>query len=318
MIAQDQTDDIIMTYHQHDEEQYYNYDDAEETIFQAQVVSDDDSSSHTKVPQVEATLVEPLLSRNKKQTTTTPSRTTTTAPLTVQAIPIGVRPEFCYAQAWLSNKSSSSSSRSNNDAGILFRARSTFGVAVAGLTACSPFRYSNILPDDHIIAVNGLSCADADVARVEKLIAASKDSISIVVHNKEGIPTLVSSSVQKPKQSAKVGITLKNRQGVVRFIKVSKDGLFGQGLLMPQHRCRMINGMPCDAMNARMVGDVIASAADRVTIVSQPPQMSLATSNNNMECYAVTIALYEHRKWWKKIAVGAGVAAAAVMVRSIS
>lgn len=275
-------------------EQWYKQD---VSVYNAGVVSDDssDKESYSNIPEVEATLVhttvqdhggclmgvDPIVTMNLSMQYPTPMSP--------------VRPEFLFASSKVSSLDKS---------GIRLTSRN-FGVVIASLEEGSPFHGSNILPGDRIISVNGIACADADVRRVEKLMSASIDNImSICVHNKHGDPFLVSSSVQKPSPSSKVGVTMKTRMCAIRFSKVSTDGLFAHSLLRPNHRCVKINGVPCHDMNARMAGDLIAQATDRVTIVSKPQNSPFH------DCSAVTIAICDNRKWWQNVSLAAGVAGA--------
>lgn len=271
--------------------------DVEQAIHTAQLLREDFLQDKTdfEIPEVEGTLVTPLA--YEYAAVGGQSQVSDAPPPAVEAFPISMRAEFLYASAILP---------AGGSAGIHLQARSNFGVSIRCFDEDSPLRGSNIHPGDHVIAINNLSCADADLARVEKLIASSTGSISVCVHNLKGDPHLVSSSVQKPNVSAKVGLTMKTREGVVYFNKIYKGGLFGKSLLMPQHRCVVINGVSCNHIDARMVGEIIAEAKDRVTIVSKPQ------TSQSQEAYATTIALYEHQKWWKNVLFGAGVAAGAV------
>jgi predicted metalloprotease with PDZ domain len=271
---------------------------AEEVLWEED--PEDVSTSIKNIPEVQCTLVESLGYGNDLAVNSlaTPTEVKDNAFPSVEAFPLSMRAEFLYASAFLP---------SNGEAGIRFEERTNFGVAIKDFDDFSPLRGSGIRPGDHVIAINCISCAEIkDLSFIQKLISSSKSTISICVHNKHGNPHLVSSSVQKPTASSKVGITMKTKRGTVYINQVYKDGLFAQSLLMPGHRLFAINGNSC-IMDAEAVAQIIASSNERVTIVSKPQMYC-----RQEESYAVTLALCEHKTWWKNVLFGAGVAAGAV------
>ena len=194
------------------------------------------------------------------------------------------RPEFIFASALLEE------GISVENLGITLQRRRKTGTEIGGLSPDSPFVGSNLRPGDHIIAINNWCCARYTLDRVQELIRASKETLSICVHNKHGDPALVSSSIMKPHPASRVGITLKRRYNVIRIKLMSESSLFGNTLLTQRQRLVSINGVACGrGQTARSASDLIGAASKRVTIVSEID-----------ESCAVTIALYERAKWWHK------------------
>ena len=209
--------------------------------------------------------------------------------------PIGTRPEFLFASVLLHEPTTTTTTTSLDDLGLVLENRSRGGVRIAGIMQNSPFRGTYIRPGDHIVAVNNLRCSDLSIARIEELFRASRDTLSICVHNAKGDPQLVSSSVMKPHPTSRVGLTLKRRNDVIRIKELGEHSLFCDTLLTPKQRCLWINGIPCEQLTAHAASDLIGAAKRRVTIVSQI----------QASC-AVTIARYERVAWWRKVAKSAG------------
>ena len=210
------------------------------------------------------------------------------------------RPEFIFASARVSDP--------HRRLGIFLKNRRKGGATIVGLSNDSPFLNCNIQPGDHVVAVNNVLCSGVKASRVVELINSTcKDGIvSICVHNASGDPLSVSCSVQKSHVTTKVGVALQMKRGAVRISRVDKNGLFGNSLLMPHHRCMMINGISCSHMTSKKAAEFIVSLPDRVTIISRP-----------QESYAMTIALCQKIKWWNRFAPRAGLAVRATQTLKV-
>lgn len=206
----------------------------------------------------------------------------------VVRFPSCARPEFIYASVVINDDLSA-----ELDIGIHLESRPTGGVNVASISRTSPLWGSNIAAGDHIVAVNNLYCSNDDIERVTALITASKKRLSLCVHNRQGDPTLVSSSITKPKPTAKVGITLKRKNGIISVKELTDDSLFQDSLITPRQRCVSINGVPCEQLTAHSASELIGAAVDQVIIISEI-----------QEYRAVTIASYGPVAWWRKLAAG--------------
>jgi hypothetical protein len=222
------------------------------------------------------------------------------------------RPAFVFASALVTNTA--------DKFGIFLKNLPTGGAYVARLAASSPFLHCNIAPGDHIVAVNHVLCSHLSAKQVCKLLHASTTSsrqgcgsVSICFHNPSGDPLAVSCSVQKPCPATKVGVFLRSKRGAIRVSRLDMNGLFGNSLLAPHHRCMRINGIACQHMTTRTAGNVIGAATDRVTIVSRPEAN-----------YALPIAFCGSpvTPHWRRSAAllgaGAGAGAAAVCVGVLS
>lgn len=215
-------------------------------------------------------------------------------------LPSFVRPEFIFASALLEGTSV-------DDLGIALQSRPKRGTVLAGFSQDSPFLGSNLQPGDHVVAINNLCCANYSLDRVQDLIGASTTKLSICVHNRNGDPTLVSSSVMKTHPTSKVGIALKRRGDVIRIKLLTENSLFDDTLVTTRQRLVSINGLPCDGgQTAHSASAIIGAASHRVTIVSEIE-----------ESCAVTIALYERTAWWRQVAIGAGCAVVEAVNASI-
>ena len=203
------------------------------------------------------------------------------------------RPEFLYATAIKPCP--------GYPVGLFFKKNDEGVIYISRIADDSLFRNTGIEVGDSVLAINNIRCLGASLKHLLSLIQAADSTISICVRNPEGDPHSFSSSVQKPTKDAKLGISFQMKRGALRVSKVSfKEGLFSQSLLMPDHRCLMINGLPCDTMLSRDAADMVADA-NRVTIVSRPRgDLATVLSIGDVEVGS-----------WGAVALGAGVAAAA-------
>jgi C-terminal processing protease CtpA/Prc len=208
---------------------------------------------------------------------------------TVDSIMCYSRPEYIYASAYIPDRS--------QKIGVIFGNREGGGVYIKRIAESSPFLNCNLQVGDHVMAINNVLCSSIKANRVIALIHSTSkcNMVSICVHNEKGDPETVSCSVQKAHPQAKVGVTLQTRRGAVRVNRVDRDGLFSNSLLMPHHRCMIINGVSCSHMTSKHAADLIKSLSDRVTIVSRP-----------QEYYAMTLAFSKKTKWWRRFSSRAG------------
>lgn len=154
---------------------------------------------------------------------------------------------------------------------------------------------------DRLVAVNGMNCMDAPLKRVAQMIREAESTLNICVWRKEGEPGLMKTSIQKPTNKSKLGISFQMRNDALTVSRVEVDGLFAGSLLMPDHRCFMINDQPCHAMNAYDAAALTAKSS-RVTIVSRA-RGDLAS--------VVAVGENERRRW-SAVAMGAATAAVAL------
>ena len=255
---------------------------------------EDQGGCFSDLPVASATLLDTFISPVDDSEATRPRERLSfdAADPTVDALLSYSRAEFIFASACVSDP--------ERKLGIfLKKRRKGRGAYVARLADDSPFLNCNIKPGDHVVAVNNVLCSGVSANRVVELINATSkgDTVSICVHNPSGDPYSVSCSVQKSRPTSRCGVALQTRRGAVRVSRVDKDGLFGDSLLMPKHRCMMINGISCSHMSSKKAADFIVSLPDRVTIVTRPE-----------ETYAMTIALCQKTKWWNKFSSRAGLA----------
>ena len=277
-----------------DKQSFHARDRSASNVYDAVRYDDgDESGVFSDLPVASATLLDPFSDLIDDSQVGRPRERLSfdAADPTVDALLSYSRPEFIFASASIADP--------ERKLGIFLKNRRKGGATVVRLAKDSPFLGSNIQPGDHVVAVNNVLCSGVSASRVVQLInSTSKDGIvSICVHNATGDPYSVSCSVQKPDPSTRVGVALQMRRGAVRISRVDKNGLFGNSLLMPHHRCMMINGISCNHMSSKKAADFIVSLPDRVTIVSRP-----------QESYAMTIALCQKTKWWNRFASRAGLA----------
>ena len=172
------------------------------------------------------------------------------------------RPEYLFAKACKPSPDAS--------VGIFLTMRNN-ALTISRISADSPFAKSNLRAGDRVVSVNGVSCLRVRSARIAaKLIRAAKCSVSITVRNKGGNPNVVSSCVQKPNPSCRVGITFQSKRGALQLSRVDTDGLLGDSLIVPRHTCLMINGHVTLNATSHDGASIIRDAPDFVTIVSRP------------------------------------------------
>jgi hypothetical protein len=194
--------------------------------------------------------------------------------------------------------------------GLHFRARREGGVYISRIADDSLFCDCNFKVGDLVVAVNNISCMDAKRATpvvkllhkissmpTEKYGSSSQQqdptsslqarTVSICVHNQQGDPRIVSTSIQKPHRLTPVGVYLVNTQrrsgddgggrgsSTLTVTRISADSLFAGSLLLPRQRCRYMNGVPCDHWSAQEAVQFIRDVPNnRVTIISEPPPAS--------------------------------------------
>jgi hypothetical protein len=189
--------------------------------------------------------------------------------------------------------------------GLHFRARDG-GVYISRIADDSLFRDCNFMVGDRVVAVNHISCSDAKKATpVVKLLhktcmpgtdgsgsqqgssSSSSSSleartVSICVHNQQGDPRTISTSIQKPDRLTPLGIHLVNKRrsgdetgagssSSLKVTRIDANSLFANSLLLPRQRCLYMNGMPCNHWSAQEAADFIRAVPDRVTIISEQP-----------------------------------------------
>jgi hypothetical protein len=237
------------------------------------------------VPTAYAELSEPLL--QSPETSLMHNYTLHIA--TADAQPVGYnRPEFIFAKIIKPSISASCG---------LFLKCSKGAVIISRISEKGLFSKSNVRPGDRVISVNGIFCLTAH--KVAALIHAAPTFVSIVLHNREGDPRLVSTSIPKPTRGTKVGVTLKNYRGAIHAGRVNTAGLFAESLLTSGQRCITINDVNCSLLRATDAANVVANAEDIVTIVSEPRQewaMVLSCGNEQQK---------HKRSWWRRSTIAA-------------
>jgi predicted metalloprotease with PDZ domain len=205
---------------------------------------------------------------------------------TADAQPVGYnRPEFIFAKVIKPSIHASCG---------LFLKCSKGTVIISRISEKGLFSKSNLRPGDRVISVNGISCRTA--VKFAALIHAAPTFVAIVLHNREGDPRLVSTSIPKPTRGTKVGVSLKNYRGAIHVGRVDTSGLFAESLLTPGQRCITINDVNCSLLRATDAANVVANAEDIVTIVSEPRQewaMVLSCGNE------------QQKSWWRRSAIAA-------------
>ena len=201
-----------------------------------------------------------------------------------------IRPEFLFATAIKPTPDS--------PIGLTFKKKAG-GVYISRVDHCGLFHKCGFQEGDRVVAVNNVNCIEAPLRIIRDMVEGSDSTISFCVRNKYGDPHSVLTSVQKPSRESKLGICFRMKRGALTVSKVHAKGLFSNSLLMPDHRCFMINGQPCDNLGSQAAADLTA-AADRVTIISRARgDLAIVLSVDEMRC-------------WSTVAIGAGVAAAAL------
>jgi hypothetical protein len=245
------------------------------------------------VPTAYAELSEPLL--QSPETSNLHNYTLHIA--TADAQPVGYnRPEFIFAKILKPSV--------NASCGLFLKCTSKGAVIISRISEKGLFSKSNVRPGDRVISVNGISCLTAH--KVAALIHAAPTFVSIVLHNRDGDPRLVSTSIPKPTRGTKVGVTLKNYRGAIHVGRVNIAGLFAESLLTPGQRCITINDVNCSLLRATDAANVVANAEDIVTIVSEPRQewgMVLSCCDNE-QCQNQNKSKRKG-SWWQRSAIAA-------------
>jgi len=128
-------------------------------------------------------------------------------------------------------------------------------------------------PGDIVLSVNGSSTAGLDATQIAALLRDSHDTVSLTVHNPQGDPRTVASTVQKPTPDCRIGISLRsNLAGTkLKVGRVLPDSLFADSLLVAGHRCLEINGHDCQCMLAAGAADCLRQGGSLITILSRAP-----------------------------------------------
>jgi hypothetical protein len=245
--------------------------------------SSTDNADVKDVPSAYAELSEPLLQSPEASL----MHNYTLHIATADAQPVGYnRPEFIFAKVIKPSIGASCGLFLKGNEGRVYISR----ISEKGL-----FSKSNVRPGDRVISVNGISCLTAH--KVAALIHAAPTFVSIVLHNREGDPRLVSTSIPKPTRGTKVGFSLRNYRGAIHVGRVDTTGLFAGSLLTPGQRCITINDVNCSLLRATDAAKVVANAENIVTIVSEPRQeWAIVLSCGNEQ---------QKRSWWRRGAIAA-------------
>jgi hypothetical protein len=202
------------------------------------------------------------------------------------------RPEFLHARAFKPNK--------DTPIGVFLAGRRG-AIYISRISRDGLFAKSNLRSGDRVMSVNNVSCLHGGATQVAELIKSAETSVSFTVHNKGGNPSLVSSSVQKPSPTRMVGIGFRQKQGALHISRVNTNGLFGDSLLVPGHRCIMINGNESPNTPSRVAAGLVADAREFVTIVCRRHE-SLALVIACESCKTPKV-------WYSRVALCFGVAA---------
>jgi len=188
------------------------------------------------------------------------------------------RPEYVHAQVIKPTHSAS--------VGIAFRSRvirdkatgksflRTFISSIAddGLFGCLSSHY--LRSGDEVISVNNMSTLKMDATKIAALLKDCRGTISITARNDNGDPRTVASTVQKPSQNGRIGLSVRsNTAGTkLKIHNVNDDSIFANSLLVAGHRCLEINGHACKSMLATEAAECLRnSKSDLITIVSRAP-----------------------------------------------
>jgi hypothetical protein len=208
------------------------------------------------------------------------------------ALPLGHnRPEFICVRV--------TKPTPNSSVGIFLRQKD--GAVRITRTAPDGLLGKSVLqPGDRIVSVNGICCLRSTSKRVVDLIAQANDVLSLVVHDKEGDPSLVMTSILKPTRNALIGVWLKQYRGALKCSRIKPGGLFDfdGSLLSSGHRIMEINGTRCDTVRTEDAAKLIADSPDYVTVVSRPRD----------EC-AMVLSCDSHVRHWRNAAIACSVAA---------
>eukprot|EP00522_Entomoneis_paludosa_P018285 CAMPEP_0172450362 /NCGR_PEP_ID=MMETSP1065-20121228/8731_1 /TAXON_ID=265537 /ORGANISM="Amphiprora paludosa, Strain CCMP125" /LENGTH=330 /DNA_ID=CAMNT_0013202141 /DNA_START=12 /DNA_END=1004 /DNA_ORIENTATION=+ len=205
---------------------------------------------------------------------------------------LSLRPEFLYATAIKPS--------SDTPVGLAF-AKIDGMIVLTKVNPTGLFRGTGLQVGDRVIAINSFNCMDFAVNQVVNMIREAEQTVSICVWNKHGEPSLVQSSIQKPTRKSRLGISFQMRNGALSVSRVNVKGLFADSLLMPDHRCFLLNGQSCDTLDSFSAAS-ITTKADRVTIASRA-RGNFAT--------VLSVGAQERRRW-SAVAMGAATAAVAL------
>lgn len=152
--------------------------------------------------------------------------------------------------------------------GLVFR-KDHRGVYIHKIRSDSLFAHTALQEGDRVIAINGVACASSSLKYVATLIGRARSQLSICADNPSGDAGTFLSSVQKHTLDEKLGVSFQRSRGALIIPRVLSAGLFGRSLLVPGHRCLVINGECCEGLDAKLAAG-ITHGSYRVTIVSQP------------------------------------------------
>lgn len=169
------------------------------------------------------------------------------------------RPKFLYVMA---------QKAPTQNAGLVFR-KDQQGVYIHRIRSDSLFAHTALQQGDRLIAINGVACACSSLKYVATLIGRARSHLSICADNPSGNASTFLSSIQKNALGEKVGVSFQRSRGALIIPRVSPAGLFGRSLLVPGHRCLVINGECCEGLDAKLAANITRESY-RVTIISQP------------------------------------------------
>lgn len=217
---------------------------------------------------------------------------------TVEAVPVGhTRSEFIFVKV---NKPSP-----DCKLGIFLKGRRG-EVCISRINPAGLFGKCPLEEGDVFVAINGFSCKKATPKEISNYVRAAKDTVSILVRNKNGNPQTASSTIQKSAIDSKVGIAMKDKRGAIVVSRVHEEGSFAGSLLMPGHRIVEINGHRCELLRPMDAFTMIRSCPDFVTVVSRP-------TSAGQDC-AVVLSCEMHASWWRNVAIAGSLAVGAITV----
>ncbi|GAX09340.1 hypothetical protein FisN_6Lh291 [Fistulifera solaris] len=198
------------------------------------------------------------------------------------------RPALLFCRVWKPH--------ADANVGIFLRRRGD-AVYISRISPDGLFARSNIRAGDRILSVNGASCLKRSAKQVRQLFQDAPTAVSLIVHNEDGNPNLVSNASQKHCNRRKVGLSFRNRRGALSISGIDPSGIFADSLLISGQRCLQVNEIPTPNMRSAAAGRIIADAHDFVTILSSPDESA-----------AMVIACERRRKFMGAFAVGVGIA----------
>ena len=185
------------------------------------------------------------------------------------------RPEFIYCQVLKPDADASVGITLESHQAIGAGNPHTFVSKIANDGLLGELSSHYVRPGDVVLSVNGKSTMGMDATEIAALLRSSRDKVSVTVRNPRGDPRTVASTVQRPVNSSRIGVSvLSDRSGTYIQVKdVHADSLFADSLLVTGHRCLEINGRSCKGMAAAGAVECLRqNRANRmITIVSHAP-----------------------------------------------